>query len=243
MYVSALTFLLDPGMTPFTMALALVAGLLVLEVVMSLIGLSLMGEGPDADIGDAEFDAEFDTEVGADMDGAAEIDGADPDGDLSTAGTSGGLSAWLGFGEVPIILWAAGMLTAFGTSGYLLQTASTAALGITLPLAAAVPLCLPPTVMAGRWFARTLARIVPKTETTAINRRSLGGRRGVIAQGTARRGNPAQARIRDGHGNFHYVRVEPVDDGASYPQGTEVLIRDGRGPVLLALAIDDLPNT
>lgn len=65
----------------------------------------------------------------------------------------------------------------------------------------------------------------------------------MIAQGTARRGNPAQARIRDGHGNFHYVRVEPVDDGASYPQGTEVLIRDGRGPVLLALAIDDLPNT
>ena len=243
--MSALTFLLDPGMTPFTMALALVAGLLVLEVVMSLIGLSLMGEGPDADIGDADFDAGFDAEVGADLDGAAEIDGADldPDADLSAADSSGGLSAWLGFGEVPFILWAAGMLTAFGTSGYLLQTGATAALGVTLPLAAAVPLCLPPTVMAGRWFARTLARIVPKTETTAINRRSLGGRRGVIAQGTARRGAPAQARVRDGHGNFHYVRVEPVDDGASYPQGTEVLIRDGRGPVLLALAIDDLPNT
>ncbi|MEM7211995.1 MAG: OB-fold-containig protein [Pseudomonadota bacterium] len=232
-------------MTPFTMALALVMGLLILEVLMSLIGLSLMGEGPDADIGDADFDAGLDTDIGPEIDGTAEIDGAelDPDADLSLGDTPGGLSAWLGFGEVPIILWAAGMLTAFGISGYLLQTATNAALGISLPLAAAIPLCLPPTIMAGRWFARTLARIVPKTETAAINRRSLGGRRGVIAQGSARRGSPAQARVRDGHGNFHYVRVEPVDGDAIYPQGTEVLIRDGRGPVLFALAIDDLPNT
>ena len=72
-------------------------------------------------------------------------------------------------------------------------------------------LALPLAILAGRWFARTLARLVPKTETSAINRRSLGGRRGVIAQGTAVRGRPAQARVRDGYGNTHYVRVEPVD--------------------------------
>lgn len=242
--MSALAFLLEPGMMPFSMALALVAGLLVLEVVMSLIGLSFMGEGPEADFDadlDADFDADFDVDLDADieidLDGASEFDG--PDGPASAVG----LSAWLGFGQVPMILWAAGMLTAFGISGYVLQSASSATLGVLLPLFAAVPLSLPPTIIAGRWFARTLGRMVPKTETSAIRRRSLGGRRGVIAQGTARRGRPAQARVRDGYGNFHYVRVEPVDDGAHYPKGTEVLIRGGRGPVLLALAIGDIPQT
>ena len=230
------------------MALTLVAGLLLLEVIMSLLGLSIMGDGADADFDadlgadfDADLDADFDADFEVDLDGASELD-AEIDAPDGPAGASG-LSSWLGFGEVPVILWAAGMLTAFGISGYILQSASSAALGTLLPLFAAVPLALPPAVIAGRWFARTLARIVPKTETSAINRRSLGGRRGVIAQGTAIRGRPAQARVRDGYGNMHYVRVEPVDDGASYPQGTEVLIRDGRGPVLLALAIDDTTQT
>lgn len=242
--MSAFAFLLEPEMMPFSLALALVAGLLVLEVVMSLVGLSIMGEGADADFDtelDVDFEADFEPEIETGLDGASELD-AGADGPATTASTSG-LSSWLGFGDVPMILWAAGMLTAFGISGYVLQSGSSAALGTLLPWSAAVPLSLPPTIVAGRWFARTLARLVPKTETSAINRRSLGGRRGVIAQGTAQRGRPAQARIRDGYGNTHYVRVEPVDDGASYPQGTEVLIRDGRGPVLLALAIGDTPTT
>ena len=242
--MSALTFLLEPEMMPFSMALALVAGLLVLEVIMSLVGLSIMGDGADADFDaglDADFDADFEPDFETDLDGASDFD-AEVDGPATAASTSG-VASWLGFGEVPMILWAAGMLTAFGISGYVLQSASSALLGVLLPWSAAVPLSLPPAILAGRWFARTLARIVPKTETSAINRRSLGGRRGVIAQGTAQRGRPAQARIRDGYGNTHYVRVEPVDDGASYPQGTEVLIRDGRGPVLLALAIDDTTTT
>ena len=239
--MTALGFLLEPGMMPFSMALALVAGLLLLEVVMSLAGLSIMGDGADADF-DADigpdFDADIDADVELDLNSGPELDAEAPNGTASTSG----VSSWLGFGEVPVILWPAGMLTAFGISGYLLQSASSAVLGALLPWSAAVPLALPPAILAGRWFARTLARLVPKTETSAINRRSLGGRRGVIAQGTAERGRPAQARVRDGYGNTHYVRVEPVDDGASYPQGTEVLIRDGRGPVLLALAIGDTPQ-
>ncbi|MGD1923207.1 MAG: OB-fold-containig protein [Paracoccaceae bacterium] len=235
--MTAISFLLDAGMVPFTMALALAAGLLILEVVMSLIGFSLMGDGADAD-----FDAEID--VGLDPDSVLEIepelevgDPVDANGVGETAAPAG-LASWLGFGEVPMILWVAGMLTAFGLSGYLVQLAAQAVIGTTLPAIAGVALAIFPALRAGRWFARTLGRLIPKTETTAINRRSLGGRVGVISQGTARRGRPAQARVLDGHGNFHFVRVEPVDDGAELTQGTEVMIRDGRGPVLFAIAID-----
>ncbi len=228
--ITILSFLLDSGMAPFTFALALVAGLLLIEIVMMLMGASLMGDGADADL-DADFDADLDADLG-DMDADAEVDGPD-------SPSAGGIASWLGFGEVPIILWLAGMLTAFGVVGYILQIVTMNVLGMTLPAVAAVAIAILPSLRIGRWVARVLGKAVPKTETTAISRRSLGGRLGIISQGTASRGRPAQARIRDGHGNLHYVRVEPVDDDARYPQGTEVMIRDGRGPILLALSIDD----
>ncbi len=251
-----INFLLDTGMAPFTGALMLVAGLLVVELVMSLVGGSLLGDGDaadgldgaDADMG-MEFDAdgvdaaEFDA---GDIDGA-ELDGAelDPEGGDAIEGPAGGggIAAWLGFGQVPFILWLAGLLTAFGLVGYGIQVVASSALGTLLPWWAATALAALPALRLGGWFARTLGRMVPKTETTAINRRSLGDRRGIISQGTAKRGMPAQARVRDGHGNLHYVRVEPVDDGVEIPQGTEVLIRGGRGSVLKAIPIDDIPTS
>ena len=234
-----LTFLLDSGMAPFTFALALVAGLLVIEMIMMLLGASLMGDGGEADF-DAELDADFDAELDADFSAEGDFDADALEADNPAPATSsGGIASWLGFGEVPFILWAAGMLTAFGITGYSIQLVTMNILGATLPAAGAAALALLPSLRIGRWVARSLGKAIPKTESTAISRRSLGGRRGVIAQGTASRGRPAQARVRDGHGNLHYVRVEPVDDDATLPQGTEVLIRDGRGPVLLAFSIDD----
>ena len=162
-----------------------------------------------------------------------------PTSTTGPAAAPSGIAGWLGFGEVPFIIWLAGILTAFGLTGYLLQVIAQAALGVLIHPILAAGIAILPGLRIGRSIARTLGRLVPKTETSAISRRSLGDRRGIITQGTARRGRPAQARVRDGHGNLHYVRVEPVDDGVEIPTGTEVLIRGGRGPVLGAIPIDD----
>jgi hypothetical protein len=248
-----LEFLLDPGMKPFSFALTFVAGLLMLELLMSLVGLSMTGDAADgadaADLGelDMTFDAPDVTDA-LDVE-ALDLDGLDVDAldveaaeALDTGVASPGLSTWLGFGQVPFILWLAGMLTAFGLSGYLIQLGAVQVLGGQLAWFLAVGLAVPPTLIVGRWFARTLARIVPKTETSAINRRSLGGRIGVISQGTAREDSPAQARVRDGHGNMHFVRVIPADAGVELPAGTEVLVMSGPTPVLRAIPIDDIPK-
>lgn len=241
--------LLEPGLAPFSMALALVAGLLLLEIVFGLIGLSLMGgaDGPDLDgpVLDApnldaapHLDAP-DLHAGADL-GAGHFN-ADAAPDAHGAGpaqvSGGGVAGWLGFGQVPAVLWLAGMLTAFGIAGYVLQLVLASATGLLLPAWAAALLALPPAVVAGRWFARGLARIVPKTESSAISRRSLGDRVGVVVQGTARRGRPAQARVRDGHGNLHYVRIEPIDDDGEIAAGTEIIILSGRTSVLKAIPV------
>lgn len=226
--MGAAHLLLEPGLAPFSLALAVVAGLLLLEVVFGLMGVSLIGDGADAT---PEFDsADLAADAGLDLGAEAALDGPGPV-------PPGGASAWLGFGKVPAVLWLAGMLTGFGISGYLLQLVLSSVTGVLLPAWAAALVAVPPALAGGRWFARTLSRIVPRTESAAISRRSLGDRVGIVVQGTARRGMPAQARIRDGHGNLHYVRVEPVDDDGEIAAGTEVIILRGRTDVLKAMPV------
>jgi len=142
-------------------------------------------------------------------------------------------------GEVPFAIWLAGFLTAFGLVGYTLQGVLNGVLGAPLPALFASLIAFVPALAISARFARFIGKIMPKLETTAISSRSYGGRRGVITVGTARRGNPAQARLTDGYGNTHYTMVEPMNDDDAFPQGTEIAtIRLSDGS-LRAIRIDD----
>ena len=68
------------------------------------------------------------------------------------------------------------------------------------------------------------ARLVPRDETTAVSEDSLVGRVAVITVGVASGNAPAEGRVRDEHGQTHYVMVEPDIAGESFPAGTEVLL-------------------
>lgn len=216
-------FLLAPEMAPFSFAFLLVMGLVVLELVFLLLGGSLIGMDADGPSLDAEaefdFDAEFDQNLGGDTDvapdgGEAEIDAGGPSGPL----------AWLGLGDAPFVLWLAGVATSFGIAGYGVQLLSNSLFGGLIPAAIIAPLAFIPGVLGGKIIARAIAAAAPKTETSAISRQFLGGRVGVITQGTAVKGRPAEARIVDRHGNAQYLRVEPREDGVTIPQGTDVII-------------------
>ena len=87
--------------------------------------------------------------------------------------------------------------------------------------------------------ARGIARIIPGDETTAISLDSLVGRRGTITIGTARRGSPAQARVKDMHGQPHYVMVEPYDDEQAIGEGETVRLDRRDGNIFIALARAD----
>ncbi len=219
-----LDLLLSPDLRPFALALALVLGLVVLEVVLMALGLSMTMDEGDVDI---EPDFEPDTEIDAEA--------------TDTPETPGNLLSWLGIGHVPVAIWVAAFLTAFGLTGFALQAAVVAVLGVPLPAGIAAIIAVIPALAISSRFARLLGRLIPKFESTAISTRSYGGRRGVITVGTARRGNPAQARFTDGHGNIHYTQVEPLDDAATLPQGTEIAIIRQRDGQLRALALSDAP--
>ena len=203
---------------PFTLALALLAGLLALEVALALVGGSLLGA--DADTAAGAPDAPH---LDADPGG---LDGGDVDADAP--GSSGPL-AWLGPGDVPTTIWLAALLLGFGASGLVVQAVATAA---TAPLPgwlAAIPAAASGLLFA-RGFGRALARLVPRTESSAQTSRQLARRRGLVTMGTAARGRSAEVRVTDRHGNIHYLRAEPLHDDDVIAQGTEVVVlADRRG--------------
>ena len=125
-------------------------------------------------------------------------------------------------------------LAFFGLAGLAIQQfAGPLPLWIAAP--AAVAAALPLTGLG----ARGLARIMPGDETTAVSLDSLVGRRGTITIGTARRGSPAQARVKDIHGQVHYVMVEPYDDDHAFGEGETVRLDRRDGNIFIALARAD----
>ncbi|PTX05261.1 OB-fold-containig protein [Pararhodobacter aggregans] len=228
-----LEVLLSGAMAPFTAALGLLLGLLVLELVMGLMGGSLLGggaEGLDApEIDMPEVDApEIDApELDLPEAELPEIDGFEPA--AVEAPAISGVASVLGLGRTPFMIWLASALLGFGAGGMALQSLAEGLTGSPLPAwLAAIPALLAGWGVA-RGFGGIFARLVPRDETQSVSETQLGRRRGIITQGTAARGRPAEVRVTDRHGNPHYLRAEPLEDAAQLAQGTEVLVlRDHR---------------
>ncbi len=200
--------------TPFAIAIVFLVALVAIELIGALTGLSLSGHGDHAD---------------ADL----HVEGGDLDGDA-------GVFDWLGLGKVPLLILIAEFCAAFGAIGLVLQSAVTH-LGGGTPLAAwlAALIALPPSVLATRWLSIGVARVLPREETEAVTQDSLVGRVAEVSTGTARQGNPAEARVRDAHGHIHYVRVRPAIDTESHPPGTRVVLLAREGTVYTAAAMPD----
>lgn len=206
---------LAPAFLPFSIALGLLFGLMLLEILAALVGGTLLGLG-----GEAEFDLDIDTG----LEGADGFDLADADmlevGEAPNLDAATGPGDWLGLSKAPTMVWVAALLLGFGLTGLIVQTITGSIIpsGITAIAAALAG------VGFARQFAGVFARLIPKSESTALSERSLGRRKGVVSQGTAARGKPAEVRVVDGHGNMHHLRAEPLRDDVAIPPGTEVLV-------------------
>ncbi|MEJ6391684.1 OB-fold-containig protein [Gymnodinialimonas sp. 2305UL16-5] len=216
---------------PFAFSIALLLGLLALELALLAVGGSLIGDGPDTEIDidlpggpDMDFDLEVDFD-GLDVDATEFELELGEDVAVQTPGTAPtGPTSWLGLGKMPMLIWLATLLAAFGISGVGLQALAVQVFGNPLPASLAIVPCgIGALWFTGR-FGAVFARVLPKTETQAVSTRTLNRRRGTITQGTAKRGMPAEVRVTDRYGNIHYLRAEPMQDGAEIPQGADVLV-------------------
>lgn len=215
---------LAPEALPFSIALAVVAGLFVLEIIGSLLGATILGLGSDGP--DIDIDADFDLSADIDFD-APDIDVMAHVADMPTSPS--GILGWLGARDVPFLIWMVSFLTMFGLFGLIIQSFVSGIFGVPLFTVLAAALAAVPALAITRVIANWVALIMPKTETSAMRTRFLGGHHGTITQGTAARGKPAEAKIKDRHGNMHYLRVEPLDDEGIFPKGSDVTLIRKRG--------------
>ena len=151
------------------------------------------------------------------------------------ADAHGGLLDWLGLGrELPILIWLTSLLGCFTLAGVVIQQVATAMTGAALGWPAAAGGAVVAGLALNTLAANGLARVMPGFETTVISTDELPGRRGTILEGTARRGQPARAKVVDRHGQAHVVMVEPHDDTA-IAAGETVLIVRREGPLFYVL--------
>ena len=154
-------------------------------------------------------------------DGDSDDSGGD-DGDLDEAsnaevdpGFTGRIFGFLGFGKAPMVVVLATMGLTFGGSGGLL----TRQLGVGWALPSAVVALVVMFFTTG-FVARTVARLMPQTETYAVSNKSFAGKIGILTLPANQ--TYGEARIQDEHGNTHLCKCL-VAIGV-LPTGTQVLL-------------------
>lgn len=157
------------------------------------------------------------------------LDGLMPEIDAPD-GLEGALG-WLHLGKVPVLVLLILFLFGFTASGYAVQLIAHHMAGTYLPaLLAAVPATLAGFATV-RGVGAVLVHIIPRDESSAVGELDLLGRIGIVTQGIARTGHPAEVKVRDMHGHHHYLRLEPDVDGDVFEEGTTVLVVKKAGAV------------
>ena len=149
---------------------------------------------------------------------------SDADLDLDLDVDADGILGFLGLGQVPLLITLVLFLTAFGLVGLGVRLAVPVS-----PWLAAVP-ALVAGVAANRTVGGLIGRALRKNETTAVHGDRLVGGVATITLGETRKGSPTQAKLKDAHGQTHYVLVEALREGDHFDGGDEVLLVERSGP-------------
>jgi hypothetical protein len=214
------TFLLAPENMVFGIAIALMLGIGLLEGLMAILGGGL------SHLLDSLLPESLTPTVEVDLEHGIGSDSA-----LSS------LLGWICLGKVPVLVLLVAWLCLFGLVGYGVQAATQTATGLLIPGAFAWLPALVLSLPLVRYTALGLAKIIPQDQTDAVSIDSLVGEIAVIVTGTAKKGQPAQARLKDKFGTTHYVMVEPDLEDESFPSGTQVLLVSRTGPWFRAILI------
>ncbi|WP_282606071.1 YqiJ family protein [Pelagibius sp. Alg239-R121] len=220
--------LLASDSRPFSVALAMMSGLAVLEI-----GFLLGGLGGISQLIDAVLPEGLSAGVDLDLDADIEADADLPDGN----GPSflQGVLGFFGIGTVPFLVVLVAFLTSFGLVGLAEQYLVKALTGTYLPATiASMPALILGSSLSGR-IALFFGRLIPSVETDAVSSETFVGRVARITVGTAQQGQPAQARLHDQKGHSHVVLVEPDQDHQTLPEGSSVLLVSRESSIFRAI--------
>ena len=202
--------LLAPDVRPFAVAAAIMLALGIIELLTSLVGLSI-GELVGKDI-------------------ALEGDNHN---------ILGGAFLWLNSGRLPLLILFVLALGVFSIEGFLLQGIAHA-IGATVPVSIAGLAATAGSIPVIRTASRGIARIIPRDETYAVSDADFVGKVAVVAIGPLDQGLPGRVRLKDAFGNWHSVPARASPDSNALPVGACVLLvdRDARSFIAITAPAD-----
>jgi hypothetical protein len=143
--------------------------------------------------------------------------------------------SWLNVGGVPLLIFILLFLGMFSITGFVIQDLTTA-IGGALPTLVAAPLAFAVSVPIVRQATRLVARAIPRDESYAVEIADLVGRVGEVVVGPLDHDLPGRVRVKDVHGNVHFVAASAAPASGELPQGSPVLLVDRDGTHFLAIA-------
>ncbi len=195
-------FLLQDSNLPFSISLSIMLIFTFLEIVSLLIGLGFSNMF-DAILPDIEFDA--------------------------VNSSSHSFLAWLNIGKVPFLILLILFLSVFGIVGLAIQMVVMMLINSALPVLIAVAISMSVSLFAVHTIGRSVQPLF-SDQSSAVSKESFVGRIATITLGTAKSGQPAEAKVVDSNGYTHYVLIEPFDDDSdSYVKGDEVVVVKNNG--------------
>jgi hypothetical protein len=202
--------LLAPEVRPFAVAAAIMVALGGIEVLTTMIGLSL-------------------TElIGHDI--SVEADGHNG---------LNGLFLWINAGRLPLLILLILVLGVFSMAGFLLQGIAHV-LGFVIPPTIVAVVAAAGSLPVIRTTSRGLARIIPRDETYAVNDADFVGQVATVTVGPLDQGLPGRVRLKDVFSNWHTVSARASHDSPSLAVGASVLLvdRDARSFIAIAAPAD-----
>lgn len=147
-----------------------------------------------------------------------------PDVDLDVDAQAPTFLGWLGLGKVPFAIILLIFLSSFGIVGIVLQALFRSVVGFYLPWFLAIWIPIFFTLPVIRVSSNFLSKYLIKDETDAVSEDTFVGKVAIIIRGTAKLGQPAEAKLQDRHGCTHYILVEPDKSGLEFEQFQQVLV-------------------
>jgi len=198
--------LLAPEVRPFAVAAAIMVALGGIEVLTTMVGLSI-----------------------------SELIGHDVSVEADSHNGLNGLFLWINAGRLPLLILFILVLGIFSTAGFLLQGIAHG-LGFVIPVSIVALVAAAGSLPVIRITSRGLARIIPRDETYAVNDADFVGKVATVAVGPLDQGLPGRVRLKDVFGNWHTVSARASHDSPDLPIGASVLLVDRDARSFIAIA-------
>lgn len=199
---------------PFSIALSLMLGLILLEASSVVLGSSL-----------SSF---FDNLLPPHLLNASQ---KRPE-DSPSFGTR--LLSWVHFGKISVLAVIILFLASFGLLGLCIQYSTLLSFQSILPSGLAALAALLLTLPVMHFGGALLTRFFPKADPNASSEDLLIGQRGVIVLAGTDKEDPGEAQVRDPKGHLHKLRVVPNDPQEVFEKGATIEILERIGSLYVA---------